>query len=1737
MMPGENHSKSAGIASDITKGVCKNCTVLHQNLKEYVAALLILERKIIDTDHLLTEYQEKCDELQKSQRETSKLHQELDELLLKMAPLERQNEEYEAMRSELEEKKSSLKNYQQTSEELDRMKEENIKLLTSKKNLENQLKTFEDSSIKKDHEITQLEKEKTKLEENLHTTQNSLKHYQQTSEELDRMKEENMKLLSSKKNLENQLKTFEDCSTKKDHEITQLKKEKKKLEENLHTTQKNLEELELKNQKDLMNVTTQTNFPEEPKTDKAKVKQLIEELWSCIEPQSSQATSQLHFSGLPCESSDYRSDPLKSCSVSVQRTKGPPEAPNTIKTRKRSRASGELLYSNTLVEKTTSPGASLNGSHEEDIEEILDCFKPLPPLLSPVIFTSPEKALFGDLSDSSDDEKFDVDRQGTELSTRETTDVSMVSAPADSDILDFSNPCGTLTKMCVNSRDEEMNISHSEIQLCEVENEKVEHANETMMCTSDEPLVDGLSESSPGSFVKQTVCSGASTEQSTPEHTGLVKNKGSDAEDMVVVETPQKEKEIYAEVTCEKALPILPNKLTGDHQDSCSTVYSESILGPHISPLKVSSDNLGHSKDADVPSETPTFHSHLIQGSLSPCFTQPKESNETQYQNPLSTLNDTPNDDAKSEQIVSKAKSEVNSAHGPEETICFSEDNCHIDANVLDLAESTLTSKSPLCSNDGISQPKYVGPNALHSEIFTGPDVNLTPPSEPVTTSELPCRAVNSEDRIKPLEIIQNGALSEVSNHMIENVLATKECEKPNEMEVNACEEQELTQTCQVPALNLLASPSKTSSENIDNPLSRIPSCSDIKPLVETDSTPAEIPADEDRIKGSSSNDLEKYKESSDEQESFGLQRKVKTIYQRAGNQASTESEKGLTKPEQDSVVTQEDSGKNPGTSYESQGNPSEMSEKSLDSALVELDSSANGSQAEVTADSIPMEETFTAILCENQVLDALEVPLKDESKECKSNVNQSQKITDQGCSLYPEFSSELKESLCPLQADDRTDESTESKITQEVSADKPEDVKNCSLNNSRDIPTDDTQPGNFRNPTIPSRKRQHSGNCQERSLNLKDELKLTNPLMLATTYTSIPEKSPESIRKVRFKMGPPLPPLLNPLTVTPPRFGTQELQTVPSKLLIPSIEGTPIQETSIAPLMSPHSEDPNVNSPCLSISSAGDTKRRRLISSPLQFCATTPKHAVPVPGRLPPAASNSSSSSPSAPQENSVRILDTMYPELSARARTLNILRRTVNFNRCAPDTGTTTPDPVGQVSRFKAVNSSRVLTKTEQSNENEIGFNPSIENNSTSKDGSSAVIGKFVKKPGVNVLLPKSAIKLDNDSPVPAKPHGCLANHKEVSQGESAGTREDGQVGNATSAQNPIMDALKKIGTSCFDLLPVIRSHVSITKISKVPVLRDEEKEVIHEFCVVNKHLADDLLSAILVKMKTEKNTICGMYLQALCRVYTGICRQTEDWERAHLFIYSILKEDFPDSAKLILFIVTTWFNVLSQTGVLCKAIHAVLRLRAHGEVLPCLTAFLDWEKNPPSDCEKIIKSTLMALRMGVNMKFLKHDRHGDDLNHAAWTYVFTLDLLCTQQQWKWTHDNIICKELWPIMNSWVIQSRSRQTPIPDISVATTLRLIGRLGQLGIKEKSIASVKNVAKVINTFGRHGKGEGVPWPVQLAAVYTIYDLSPSNPKEAMDALAAWRGETTETVPPAVTSCITQIGSVCRYIKS
>ncbi|XP_078543769.1 little elongation complex subunit 1 isoform X2 [Lissotriton helveticus] len=664
----------------------------------------------------------------------------------------------------------------------------------------------------------------------------------------------------------------------------------------------------------------------------------------------------------------------------------------------------------------------------------------------------------------------------------------------------------------------------------------------------------------------------------------------------------------------------------------------------------------------------------------------------------------------------------------------------------------------------------------------------------------------------------------------------------------------------------------------------------------------------------------------------------------------------------------------------------------------------------------------------------------------------------------------------------------------------------------------------------------------------VKGPLTTENQPIVANADTSTKTKhSPDTISKVRSEMGPPLPPLLQPLIVTPPRtlrpvspiMSTSSRSSLPSPLddLI-----SPLRETPVAPLVSPLSDDQRYKS-LFTTPSPSERATKRIVSSPLQFCAATPKHALPVPGRLPPSASGKAP--PSVPQENSVKILDSMYPELSAQARTLNILKGNIQLNRCSPADCKHLPGPVNKITGFKAITStSTAFVKT--------GKNSQFDGTSVVQQDvqlhqlTATSLSANGKRATMTGAMPRSAKRLclGIESPnLDAKESGSKCSNKEVNACDNQADQVENPCPELSSSvlkiseanDEAVNNALKKIGDSCFDLLPVIRSHVHVGNISVAPVMRDEEKEVVHECTVTKKDLAEPVLHAIVKKLKGEMMSLENNHLQALCRVYVGICRQLGDLERARLFCYNILKEDFPESAKLTLFIISVWQDIFLLPGVVNKAMQSLMKHRAKGDVLACLTAYLKWEKGSPLNVGIVLSSVLLAIQLCPNMKFQLNEEYGEDLSDGIWQYVYAIDLLCCHRKWVWTHDNVISKELWPIMDKWVKYKKGclNVTFTSDISVAAVLRLIGRLSQIGLKEGFVSAVKNISSVISTFIQHAKEEDMPWEVQLASVYALCDMASGDPAGVLVTLQTWRRITTNDIPPAVLNYISEISALCR----
>ncbi|XP_028593899.2 little elongation complex subunit 1 isoform X1 [Podarcis muralis] len=671
-----------------------------------------------------------------------------------------------------------------------------------------------------------------------------------------------------------------------------------------------------------------------------------------------------------------------------------------------------------------------------------------------------------------------------------------------------------------------------------------------------------------------------------------------------------------------------------------------------------------------------------------------------------------------------------------------------------------------------------------------------------------------------------------------------------------------------------------------------------------------------------------------------------------------------------------------------------------------------------------------------------------------------------------------------------------------------------------------------------------------------KSRQALLTETIFANADTSTPTvySPPKTLTKIREEMGPPLPPLLPPLMPTPPRTvrPLSPLMSSSSQSSLPSpLDGTisPLRETPVPPLRSPLLDIPKRTSPATftTPSPSGTPMRQRALSSPLQFCATTPKHALPVPGRLPPSAVGGTA--PPVPQENSVKILDSMYPELSARARTLNILKGNIQLSRSSSLDGKNAPQPVHQISGFKAIASvSTAFVKTGSS------FKPDPEQ----LPSNVCYAGKRALVP---VTVPKNAkrLRLDSKSPksnfckeepsarVPDAGVRCPA-EETINLSSEGGTHLTGEADSQLlvaaqksddSDSNIVMVALEKVSKACFDLLPVIRSHVLVGNTSKLPAMRDEEKEAVYELGVAKKHLAETALQTILKKLKKQKTTLGHNHVQALCRVYVGICRQLGDLEKARLFCYSLLKEDFPKSAILTLFIANMWDEIFSSEGVISKAIQLVARQRARGEVLKCLRTYLNWEENAAADVGMMVSSLLLAIQLCPQMEFQLSEQFGEDLKESTWEYVFAVDLLCSHQKWRWTHDHIISKELWPIMDKWIKNRKGNgnvSSP-SDIIVATVLRLIGRLGQIGLREGFFSAVENISSVIGVFLQHAKEKDVAWGVQLAAAYALCELGPSNPPKILEAIQAWEAVNAKSLPPAVTSGVAEVRSLLKCAGS
>ncbi|XP_075909977.1 little elongation complex subunit 1 [Petromyzon marinus] len=374
----------------------------------------------------------------------------------------------------------------------------------------------------------------------------------------------------------------------------------------------------------------------------------------------------------------------------------------------------------------------------------------------------------------------------------------------------------------------------------------------------------------------------------------------------------------------------------------------------------------------------------------------------------------------------------------------------------------------------------------------------------------------------------------------------------------------------------------------------------------------------------------------------------------------------------------------------------------------------------------------------------------------------------------------------------------------------------------------------------------------------------------------------------------------------------------------------------------------------------------------------------------------------------------------------------------------------------------------------------------------------------------------------------------------GTHAGERAAGVVLPVEQA-DPLRWAVRLLQRECFDLFPAVHAAVHVGNLPVRPMLRPEESDVVRAFLGEKQAQCEEFLTrAMSLLMGKEEEAVAGeeeeeeavvaqvarpALRHSLARVLVALWRTRGDLEKPRLLCYNaLLQHDGEEGALLALFVASTWRAVLLCPGPVSHAVQAVVRQRATGDLLKCLSAFLCWGQKAPLPVD-LASSFLFTLQQSPKVGFQPSPDAGEDLGADTWQLVLAIQLLCGHQGWSWTHDSFISKHLWPVMGKWTRQRReverpgSAGPPVLDATAAAVLRLIGRLGIAGLAAGTLTHVQNLLKVMLTFLQEAHKQGIAAGVQQAAAHAAVDLSPCSSGVALDALRAWSAGT--TVPPAL----------------
>eukprot|EP00058_Branchiostoma_floridae_P000406 XP_002585894.1 hypothetical protein BRAFLDRAFT_110886 [Branchiostoma floridae] len=324
-------------------------------------------------------------------------------------------------------------------------------------------------------------------------------------------------------------------------------------------------------------------------------------------------------------------------------------------------------------------------------------------------------------------------------------------------------------------------------------------------------------------------------------------------------------------------------------------------------------------------------------------------------------------------------------------------------------------------------------------------------------------------------------------------------------------------------------------------------------------------------------------------------------------------------------------------------------------------------------------------------------------------------------------------------------------------------------------------------------------------------------------------------------------------------------------------------------------------------------------------------------------------------------------------------------------------------------------------------------------------------------------------------------------------------------TGAVNIIMEYILQSEEARVDLFPAVKTMCETG--SKLPIMTTAEMAILGRVTYLAKLVKwKGLVNRVSRALSTEiRRNIRTEHLLATCRLYTGLCRLTGNLEPVRILVYDILREKLFSPVDRVLTIVSVWPLVLQRSGPaledgpMSHVIELVLMSRDIKEDLKsCFKSLYQWRDVKDGDVNSLAERLVELLQRKESAQLLTNTAKVKYpcLNPLMYETAKALELLASHQSWHWTHDYLIQNLLLPVLQKW---RETKSTPRPR-SIKSTVPHGTVVAIMQLQQVVIRMLTEAEKNQNS---------VPWGIQIAAAFSLVQLSPSNPSHALTALQTW----------------------------